>query len=127
MQTYGYHSFGKQISSTGSLTNPFQYTGREFDSETNLYYYRARYYDPSVGRFLSEDTAYIADGTSIYTYAENDPLDEVDPSGEDGIAINYDWYPVNTGMGFNLPLGHGAVIAVDPQSGQTTYFQYGRY
>lgn len=48
-------SSGKQTASSGSLTNPFQYTGREFDTETGLYYYRARYYDPSTGRFLSED------------------------------------------------------------------------
>src|SRR3989441_11916614 len=43
-QTYTFDSFGKQTASSGSLTNPFQYTGREFDSETNLYFYRARYY-----------------------------------------------------------------------------------
>src|SRR6266404_2978415 len=55
VQTYGYDSFGKQITSSGSLTNPFQYTARELDSETGLYFYRARYYDPNVGRFLSED------------------------------------------------------------------------
>jgi RHS repeat-associated protein len=54
-QTYGYDSFGKQLSSTGSLANPFQYTAREFDSETSLYYYRARYFDSSAGRFISED------------------------------------------------------------------------
>jgi RHS repeat-associated protein len=54
-QTYGYDSFGKQTSSSGSLTNPFQYTGRESDTETGLYYYRARYYDPAAGRFLGED------------------------------------------------------------------------
>src|SRR5580704_14729191 len=42
--TYSYDSFGK-ATSTGTLTNPFQYTGREFDSETGIYYYRARYFD----------------------------------------------------------------------------------
>jgi uncharacterized protein RhaS with RHS repeats len=47
-QTYTFDSFGKQTASTGSLTNPFQYTGRESDPETDLYYYRARYYDPSA-------------------------------------------------------------------------------
>ncbi len=51
-QTYGYDSFGKQTSSTGSLINPFQYTAREFDPETSLFYYRARYYDQNAGRFL---------------------------------------------------------------------------
>src|ERR1700676_3410037 len=51
-QTYTFDSFGKQTATSGSLTNPFQYTGREFDSETGIYYYRARYFDPSAGRFL---------------------------------------------------------------------------
>ena len=45
-QTYTFDSFGNQTASSGSVTNPFQYTGREFDTETSLYYYRARYYDP---------------------------------------------------------------------------------
>src|SRR6202023_208683 len=51
-QTYTFDSFGKQTGSSGSLTNPFQYTAREFDAETNLQFSRARYYDPAVGRFL---------------------------------------------------------------------------
>ncbi len=46
--TYTYDSFGKLTASTGSLVNPFQYTARESDTETGLYYYRARYYDQSV-------------------------------------------------------------------------------
>ena len=49
-QTYTFDSFGKQTASTGSFVNPFQYTGRESDSETGLYYYRARYHDPASGR-----------------------------------------------------------------------------
>src|SRR5437899_8257916 len=61
-QTYTFDSFGKQAGSSGSLVNPFQYTGREADSETGLYYYRARYYDPSTGRFLSEDPMRYAGG-----------------------------------------------------------------
>jgi RHS repeat-associated protein len=54
-ETYTYDSFGKLTASSGSVANPFRYTGREFDSTTGLYYYLARYYDPSTGRFLSED------------------------------------------------------------------------
>jgi len=54
-QSYTYDSFGNVIATTGSLVNSFRYTGREWDTETSLYYYRARYYDPNAGRFVSED------------------------------------------------------------------------
>jgi len=80
-QTYVYDSFGKLISVTGSLTNPFQYTGREFDPETGIYYYRARYFDPSAGRFLSEDGVRFAAGFNFYRYVQNNPLHWIDPSG----------------------------------------------
>jgi RHS repeat-associated protein len=79
-QTYGYDSFGKQTSSSGSLTNPFQYTSRESDAETGLYYYRARYYDPSLGRFLTEDPLRY-DPTSFYSYVGGNPIVWADPSG----------------------------------------------
>ncbi len=80
-QSYTFDSFGKQTSSSGSLTNPFQYTGREFDSETGLYYYRARYYDPTAGRFLSEDLIPQVDGHDAYAYVGNNPLIFRDPLG----------------------------------------------
>ncbi len=51
--TYSYDSFGSLTASTGTVTNPLRYTGREFDSETGIYNYRARYYDQSVGRFTA--------------------------------------------------------------------------
>jgi RHS repeat-associated protein len=79
-QTYTFDSFGKQTASSGSLTNPFQYSGRELDSETGLYYYRSRYYDPTDGRFLSEDLPFI-DGVNAYSYVGNDPIDWLDSSG----------------------------------------------
>ena len=81
-QTYTYDSFGKLTNSTGTLTNSFQYTGRELDSETNLYYYRARYYDPTTGRFLSEDPIRFTAGVDFYPYVNNSPLNFNDAFGE---------------------------------------------
>jgi RHS repeat-associated protein len=84
-ETYAYDSFGRQSSSSGSLTNPFQYTGRELDAETTLYYMRARYFDPTVGRFLSEDPAGAGAGPNAYLYTANSPVGSVDPYGLDWI------------------------------------------
>jgi RHS repeat-associated protein len=77
-----YDSFGNVIGSSGSLTNPFQYTGREFDAETNLQFSRARYYNPVAGRFVSEDPIrFDGDGANFYGYVSNNPVNFVDPSG----------------------------------------------
>src|SRR5437868_6962724 len=77
-----YDSFGKLTASTGTINNPSQYTAREFDAETGMYEYRARYYDPNVGRFLSEDALRFAKGgANFYPYVLNSPLNFVDPSG----------------------------------------------
>ena len=80
-QTYTLDSFGKQTATTGSLTNPFQYTAREFDSETSVYYYRARYYDLNVGRFVSEDPSGLSGGVNFYAYVHNNPVNFRDPLG----------------------------------------------
>jgi len=79
--TYAYDAFGNITSSTGSVANPFRFTGREFDPEMGAYFYRARYYDQNVGRFLSEDPLRYPDGTGFYVYVNNDPLNLFDPLG----------------------------------------------
>lgn len=82
VQTYDYYgvtSFGTH-SSSGSITNPFRFTGREYD-ETGLYFYRARYYDPSTGRFLSEDPIGFNAGINFYRYVSNNPVNLIDPTG----------------------------------------------
>jgi RHS repeat-associated protein len=78
--TYTFSSFG-QTTSTGSLLNPFRYTGREWDNETGLYYYRARYYDTHTARFLSEDPIRFSGGIDFYGYVANNPLSFLDPLG----------------------------------------------
>ena len=64
------------------MTNPFRYTARESDTETGLYYYRARYYDPATGRFVSNDPVAFAGGqANFYAYIGNHPIDLTDPFG----------------------------------------------
>jgi len=87
-QTYTYDSFGRQTASSGSLTNPFQYTAREFDTETNLFFYRARYYDPGVGRFINEDPAMFSAGNNFYRYVSDSPLSLKDPYGLSPGCVN---------------------------------------
>jgi len=65
----------------GGTASGYAFTGREWDPETGLYYYRARYYDPKVGRFQSEDPIGFEGGRNFYAYVENNPVNETDPSG----------------------------------------------
>ena len=67
---------------TPSHPNRFMFTGREYDKETGLYYYRARYYNPQIGRFLQTDPVGYGDGMNSYRYCGNNPLSATDPSGE---------------------------------------------
>ena len=87
-QQYVYDAFGNIVQQTGSLTNPYTYTGREFDPESGLLYYRARYYDPTIGRFLQEDPIGFNSGDlNFYTYVGNNPLTFIDPSGNIPVLV----------------------------------------
>jgi RHS repeat-associated protein len=78
---YTYEPFGNTTSSGLSDSNPAQYTGRENEGN-GLYYYRARYYSPQMGRFISEDPIGFAGGdASLYVYTHNQPTLLTDPTG----------------------------------------------
>jgi RHS repeat-associated protein len=82
-----YDSFGKP---SIPLPTRFQYTGREYDPDTKLYYYRARWYDPEARRFISEDPIGLNGGINLYGYVRNNPLNGTDPSGKIPV-IFYVW------------------------------------
>lgn len=76
--SYIYDPYGKSDDLSG---NPYRFKGRRLDFETGFYYNRARYYSPSLGRFLNADPIGYGDGLNMYAYAGNDPVNSSDPSG----------------------------------------------
>jgi RHS repeat-associated protein len=78
---YSYDPYGN-MNATGSTTNSYTYTGREFDG-LGLYYYRARYYNPNTARFISEDPIGFLGGINKFAYVDGDPVDFIDPFGAD--------------------------------------------
>jgi RHS repeat-associated protein len=83
--TYIYDAYGNILSSSGQTTNNYLYTGEQFDRNLGEYYLRARYYNPSAGRFVSRDPfeGVLSDPLSLakYPYVQGNPVNETDPSG----------------------------------------------
>jgi RHS repeat-associated protein len=92
---YSYDEWGNLMASKEEIDNPIRYSGEYYDEETGLYYLRARYYDPTIGRFISEDSyeGSVTNPLSLnqYTYTFNNPLIYVDPSGHNAIDIVAGW------------------------------------
>jgi RHS repeat-associated protein len=95
----------------------YAFTGREWDPETGLYYYRARYYDPKIGRFISEDPVRFAAGPNFYAYALANPARWRDPSGMDVTITLYSGVPGHIGISVNGsdPLGFYGSSPNDPR------------
>jgi RHS repeat-associated protein len=80
VHSFSYDEYGTP-NSASSVGNPFLFTGREFEGETGLYFYRARYYDPKLGRFVASDPIGLNGGNNLYAYVENNPVNFIDPLG----------------------------------------------
>jgi RHS repeat-associated protein len=109
VSTYSYDSFGIPLSTTGALTTAFQYTAREFEEELGIYQYRARYYDPSIGRFLSEDPIAFGGGVNFYSYVLNNPVVLIDPTGLQSQG-SYGLRPPNPNINTHVCDGHGGQV-----------------
>ena len=92
-KTYEYDSFGNEVKPEKKDENPYRYCGEYYDKETKEVYLRARYYEPSVGRFITRDT-YTGESDEplslhLYTYCENDGVNAWDPSGHYKIKMKH--------------------------------------
>jgi RHS repeat-associated protein len=107
--TYTFDAFGNASPSGSNTTNSFAYTGRELDA-SGLYFYRARYHAPYVGRFISEDPIRYSGGINLYRYVRNNPINLIDPFGlgPSGVAVG----GVAGGATAGAGLGVGAVGTV---------------
>ncbi|MBC2582744.1 RHS repeat-associated core domain-containing protein [Clostridium sp. DJ247] len=80
VNSYSYGAFGNTLEASEQVHNRFRYSGEQFDSVTNQYYLRARFYNPVVSRFTQEDV-YRGDGLNLYAYVSNNPINYFDPTG----------------------------------------------
>jgi RHS repeat-associated protein len=72
---------GTTVLGASTIANPWTFTGRRLDAETGLMYYRARYYDAVLGRFVGRDPLEYVDGLNLYQYVRNRPIQLTDPFG----------------------------------------------
>ncbi len=95
--SYVYDAWGNIKSITGDPIlrelNPFRYRGYVYDNETGLYYLKSRYYDPETGRFINADiycdTNSSIFGTNMFTYCNNNPVNQIDPEGTDAYWLQF--------------------------------------
>ncbi len=118
LERYIYDSFGKptvtnvSVPGTGTASffnNPILFTGREWEPEAGVYYYRTRYYHPGIGRFISRDPLGYAPDLNVYRYVGNSPYNWVDPLG---------WMSLPAGASADInrgPRGPVGDIPINPQ------------
>ncbi|MGD0832667.1 MAG: RHS repeat-associated core domain-containing protein, partial [Terracidiphilus sp.] len=114
---YNYDAFGNKLNSTGSTPNVYLYRGEQYDPNLNLYYLRARYYNPATGRFLSRDPE---DGKPVdpktlhkYLYAGGDPVSAMDPTGRDYVGYQVTMFPGGSAAGPLEALAGGAYASAE--------------
>ncbi|WP_283401515.1 PKD domain-containing protein [Aliiroseovarius halocynthiae] len=81
LAAYEYDGYGQITQTQGTLSQPYGYTGREYDAESGLYHYRARAYDPASGVFLQSDPIGFVDGLNTYHYVSSNTFNNIDPLG----------------------------------------------
>ncbi len=115
--TYEYDAWGTILTKTGSIDNPIKYAGEYYDEELDMYYLRARYYDPQIKRFTSYD---IEEGEILnpldmnrYVYCRNNPIKYVDPTGKSIALLISAGVVIIKGVVYVAGLAAGLIMAAD--------------
>lgn len=104
VQEYEYDSFGRILSRSSSFPDTYAFAGRRYDAESDLYYNRARMYDPALGRFIQEDPIRFEGGLNLYSYVNNNPLNLRDPWGLRPCGDSWlDWLQTALDLGGLIP------------------------
>ena len=93
-----------------AISNPFLFTGQYLDSETGLYFMRARYYSPKIGRFISRDPLGFVDSFNLYEYAVSSPVMMIDPKGLSGFSSSTAFSSGHCTLSFNVAFDAGGKI-----------------
>ncbi len=128
VETYEYDAYGdtKVFNASGTeltesaIGNRYMWQGREYDAETGLYYFRARWYNPQTGRWLSKDPIGISGGLNLYVFCGNNPVNFIDPNGlfVESEALG----PIGIAVGVGIHVGRLHAGSVNDAADQLTGF-----
>ena len=118
MNAYSYDAFGNVVAQTEVQPQPFKFVGQHgvMTEPNGFYYMRARYYDPRVGRFISEDPIGFDGGINFYAYASNNPVLLIDPNGLCSSQI--DWHTVLKSTSIGSSVASGYALTFPPPAGE---------
>jgi RHS repeat-associated protein len=106
LANYEYGPFGQAIRASGTAAkfNPFRFSTKFQDDETDVLYFGYRYYDPSTGRWPSRDPIAEDGGLNLYGFTSNDPVNTIDPFGRDFVAVGDRWVTFLPGIARHMSI-----------------------